>query len=142
MSRNQKIARSYINANHEESMRIRKIDTANQIYAHLTADERWAVELFANYGIDRTDADLRRARKILNKLHKEIASHNFMRRIALASINEETPVETQVGLLPYVISKAPSEIDLTVNKKELTDDELDARIQELTAEVVKQQDGS
>lgn len=140
-TRSQCLQHKYIAENHEESVRLRKIDEKNAIYNNLTEEEKWAIQLFTDYSIPRTDNDLRKARKILRVLHKEIASQNFMHRIALASINNEVPIEAQVSLFPYVLTKAPSEIELTVNKKELTDEALDERIQELSKELGREDNG-
>ena len=115
-----------------ENMMIDVMDLERQLEARLTNEERWALNvMFGPPNKHLTDEDKRKARKVVRDLSREMSQVNFGKRLVYASMQEEVPIEKQAALLPYALPKAPTEVEMTVRKEDMSDDQIDARIREL-----------
>lgn len=56
-----------------------------------------------------------KARKIFAKTTTDIARYSYLERIAMASLDEDTPVEAQKDLIQYILPKAPKKDTLHID---------------------------
>ncbi len=115
-----------------ETELINVLDLERKLDIRLTTEERWALEaMFGAPTNSLSDEDKRKARKVVKALTRELAQCNFGKRLVFASMQEEIPIEKQAALLPYALPKAPTEVELMVRKEDMTDEQVQARIDEL-----------
>lgn len=116
----------------QETEIINVMDLERQLEFRLTTEEKWALEaMFGPPNQTLTDEDKRKARRVVKTLTRELAQCNFGKRLVFASMQEEIPIEKQAALLPYALPRAPTEVEMTVRKEDMSDEQIDDRIKEL-----------
>ena len=115
--------------NEDETIDI--LDLEKQLDVRLTTDERWAISVMFGPPTVHTDEDKKKARKIVKALTRELSQVLFGKRLVYAAMQDEVPLEKHAALLPYALPKAPTEIDVTMRREDMTDEQIQSRIDEL-----------
>ena len=116
----------------EEVQVVNILNLEKELEFRLTTDERWALDvMFGPPNRPMSDEDKRKARRIVKALTRELSQCNFGKRLVFASMQDEIPLEKQAALLPYALPKAPTELEVTHRKEDMSDEQIDARIREL-----------